>query len=97
MDYQEAITYLYSLEQFGIKFGLQNIQRFMELLGNPERKLRAIHIAGTNGKGSVAAYCASILQCAGYRVGLYTSPHLVRFEERIVINGKQISERDLVR
>jgi dihydrofolate synthase/folylpolyglutamate synthase len=97
MNYQESLSYLYSLEQFGIKFGLQNIQRFMELLGNPEKNLRAIHIAGTNGKGSVAAYCASILQCAGYNVGRYTSPHLVRFEERIVINGKQISEANLVR
>ncbi|MDI6783218.1 MAG: folylpolyglutamate synthase/dihydrofolate synthase family protein [bacterium] len=97
MQYQEALTYLYSLEQFGIKFGLQNIQRIMELLGNPQKKFRAIHIAGTNGKGSVAAYSANILQCCGYKVGLYTSPHLVRFEERIVINGNQISEADLVR
>ncbi|MCX7918532.1 MAG: bifunctional folylpolyglutamate synthase/dihydrofolate synthase [bacterium] len=97
MNYQEAISYLYSLEQFGIKFGLHNIQRMMELLGNPQETLRAIHIAGTNGKGSVAAYCASILTSAGYKVGLYTSPHLVKFEERMQINGKQITESELVR
>ncbi|MFB3896866.1 MAG: folylpolyglutamate synthase/dihydrofolate synthase family protein [bacterium] len=97
MNYQDSLSYLYSLEQFGIKFGLNNIQRMMDLLGNPEKNLRAIHIAGTNGKGSVAAYCSNILQCCGYKVGLYTSPHLVKFEERIAINGKPISESDLVR
>lgn len=97
MNYQESLSYLYSLEQFGVKFGLHNIQRMMDLLGNPEKSLRAIHIAGTNGKGSVAAYCSNILQCCGYKVGLYTSPHLVKFEERIAINRQQISEQELVR
>lgn len=97
MTYQEAIEYLFSLEFFGIKLGLDNIRRLMELLGDPQKNLRVIHIAGTNGKGSVANYTANILQASDYQVGLYTSPHLVRFEERISINGKLISETDIAR
>ncbi|MCD5390870.1 bifunctional folylpolyglutamate synthase/dihydrofolate synthase [candidate division NPL-UPA2 bacterium] len=90
MTYKQALAYLYDLERLGIKLGLSNIKRLLELLGNPGQGLRAIHIAGTNGKGSTAAFISSILKEAGYKVGLYTSPHLTDFRERITINGRQI-------
>ncbi len=90
MDYQTAIDYLFSLEFFGVKLGLANINRLLELCGNPQNNQKIIQIAGTNGKGSVAAMLETILQSAGYRVGLFTSPHLVDFAERIRINQKNI-------
>ena len=80
---QDPIEYLYSLEHFGIKLGLERMERFMHLLDHPHQKYKSIHVAGTNGKGSVCAYLAKILQQAGYKVGLYTSPHLIKFNERI--------------
>jgi len=83
---------LYSLQKFGVKLGLQNIEQFLELLGRPHKELKFFHIAGTNGKGSVASYIASILIEEGYKVGLYTSPHLVRFNERIKVNGEEIDD-----
>lgn len=79
-----------------MKFGLRNTRLILRSVGNPEKKFRSIHIAGTNGKGSTAAFLSSILMEAGYRTALYTSPHLVRFTERIRINGEEISERRLV-
>ena len=85
MDFSEARAYLNQALTFGIKLGLHRMNRMMELLHHPERQLQYIHIAGTNGKGSTAAYCASILAMTGRRVGLYTSPYLVRFTERIRI------------
>lgn len=85
MDFSEARAYLSQALTFGIKLGLHRMNRMMELLHHPERQLQYIHIAGTNGKGSTAAYCASILAMTGRRVGLYTSPYLVRFTERIRI------------
>jgi len=88
--YRETIDWLYGLQVFGIKLGLANIQRLLELLDNPHTKLRCIHIAGTNGKGSTAAFLHSIYCRAGYRPGLYTSPHLVDFTERIVVGGRPI-------
>jgi dihydrofolate synthase/folylpolyglutamate synthase len=91
----DTLEYLYSLQGRGIKLGLDNPLRIMDFCGNPHQKLASVHIAGTNGKGSVAAGIASILQNAGYRVGLYTSPHLVRFSERIKVNGRRIPD-DLV-
>jgi len=91
----KTLGYLYSLERFGIRLGLETMQRLMELLGHPERKFRSIHIAGTNGKGSTAAFTASILQAAGMRIGLYTSPHLVRFSERIRIGRQEITDGEL--
>ena len=97
MDYQAALEQLYRLERFGIKLGLENIRRLLGLLGNPQEGLQAVHVTGTNGKGSVCAYTASALQKAGYRVGLYTSPHLVRFNERIQVDGVPISDADLLR
>jgi dihydrofolate synthase/folylpolyglutamate synthase len=94
--YQQAITYLYSLQGRGMKFGLRGIKRLLTVLNNPHSDLRAIHIAGTNGKGSTAAMIASTLQEGGYKTGLYTSPHLVRFNERIRVNGVEISNRDII-
>lgn len=97
MDYHEFTGWMFGLERFGIKLGLDNIEEFLDRLGSPERNLRAIHVTGTNGKGSVCAIVASILKSHGLSVGLYTSPHLVDFRERISINGRLISERDVVR
>lgn len=97
MDYGEFTEWMFGLERFGIKLGLDNIKEFLGRLGNPERGFRSIHVTGTNGKGSVCAIAAEILRAHGLRVGLYTSPHLVDFRERITINNRRISERDVVR
>lgn len=97
MDYEAALQQLYGLERFGIKLGLENIRTLLSLVGNPHEGLRAIHVTGTNGKGSVCAYIASVLQRAGHRTGLYTSPHLIRFNERIQVDGVPISDADLLR
>src|SRR6266545_4226774 len=97
MDYQTTLDHLYRLERFGIKLGLDNVRRLLSLLGDPHRDLRVLHVTGTNGKGSVCAYAASALQSAGYRVGLYTSPHLIRFNERIRVDGEPISDDDVLR
>ncbi len=91
--YQRSLDYLYGLEKFGMIFGLKKIEEILEAIGDPHRDLQAIHIGGTNGKGSTAAMIASILQKEGYRVGLYTSPHLIRFTERIRINGEEIEPK----
>ncbi len=95
-DYQQALKYIYQLNKYGIKLGLENIFYLLSLLGNPQEKLKIIHIAGTNGKGSTAVIISSILQAAGFKVGLYTSPHLVDFNERMKINGKNISSSKVV-
>jgi len=92
MGYKEAVDYLYNLQRYGIKLGLSNTFTLMDLLGKPHQRFRTIHIAGTNGKGSTSAMMASILQASGLKVGLYTSPHLVSFTERIKVNGIPISE-----
>jgi len=97
MDYETTLEHLYRLERFGIKLGLDNIRRLLSLLGDPHRGLKVLHVTGTNGKGSVCAYAASVLQAAGYRVGLYTSPHLVRFNERIRVDRTPISDDDVLR
>jgi dihydrofolate synthase/folylpolyglutamate synthase len=91
-EYQQSIDYLYGLEKFGMIFDLKKVEEILEAIGNPHREIQAIHIGGTNGKGSTAAMMASILQKEGYRVGLYTSPHLIRFTERIKLNGKEIEK-----
>lgn len=96
MSYQDTLSYLFGLQKFGIKLGLTNIACLLQLFGSPHERLKAVHIAGTNGKGSTAATLASIVQKAGYRVGLYTSPHLVDFAERIRINGREIDESKVV-
>jgi dihydrofolate synthase/folylpolyglutamate synthase len=90
-SYKEGIEYLYNLQKYGIKFGLSKTSNLMKALGNPQRGRKYIHIAGTNGKGSVATFIASILKHAGIKVGLYSSPHLVRFTERFRINNEEIS------
>ena len=86
---------LFQRRQSGLKFSLDGIRNLCAALGNPQHHLSFIHIAGTNGKGSVAAMCASILQETGLRIGLYTSPHLLRYHERFRINGQEISDMEL--
>ena len=92
MSYQNELSYLYSLQQFGIKLGLSNIKELCSMLDDPQDSIKTIHVGGTNGKGSTAAIISSILTEAGYKVGLYTSPHLLNFTERIRINNIPISE-----
>jgi dihydrofolate synthase/folylpolyglutamate synthase len=94
--YRDSIDYLYGLQKYGIKFGLNSTERILERLGNPHRRLRCIHVGGTNGKGSTAAILSSILTRHGFRVGLYTSPHLVRFTERFRINDKEVPMQDVL-
>lgn len=88
LSYNSTIKFLYGLQKFGMKFGLENIKRLCASLGNPHQDYPTIHIAGTNGKGSTAAMIASVLTASGYKTGLYTSPHLLKFNERIRIDGK---------
>jgi dihydrofolate synthase/folylpolyglutamate synthase len=95
--YQEAIQFLYQLRWFGAKFGLTNTLRLAALAGNPQERLRFIHVAGTNGKGSTCAMLDSIYRAAGLRVGLFTSPHLVAFGERIQVNRQLVPEPEIVR
>ena len=97
MTYAEAIQFLYSLQVFGAHFGLDRALRLAQRLGNPQNELRFIHVAGTNGKGSTCAMLESIYRTSGLRVGLYTSPHLVSFRERIQVNRELISQDDVVR
>jgi dihydrofolate synthase/folylpolyglutamate synthase len=97
MTYREAVARLYSLERWGIKLGLDNIREFCSYLGNPQESFRTIHIAGTNGKGSVTALLDSVLRHAGYQVGRYTSPHLRDFRERIQVGGEPISRQRFIR
>jgi len=92
MDLETSLKKLFSLHTFGIKLGLENTIGFLDYLGNPQQALKTIHIAGSNGKGSTSSFIASILQEFGFKVGLYTSPHFVKFNERVVINGKQIED-----
>ncbi|WP_299978779.1 folylpolyglutamate synthase/dihydrofolate synthase family protein [Desulfobacula sp.] len=94
--YQECLDKIYKLGRFGIKLELDTILNILKLLNNPQKNYRLIHVAGTNGKGSTATYIASILQKAGFKTGLYTSPHLVKFNERIAVNGEQISNKHVV-
>src|SRR5213594_666759 len=97
MTYEDAIRFLYGLQLFGAKLGLENTGKLADLSGGPHEKLRFIHLAGTNGKGSTCAMLESIYRTAGLRVGLFTSPHLISFRERIQINRQLISEKDVVR
>lgn len=97
MTYTDAIRFLYGLQLHGTKLGLENTRRLAALAGNPQNRLRFIHVAGTNGKGSTCAMLESIYRAAGRRVGLFTSPHLVSFRERIQINRQPITEGEVVR
>ena len=92
MDLETSLKKLFSLHTFGIKLGLDNTIGFLDYLSNPQKYLKTIHIAGSNGKGSTSSFIASILQEFGFKIGLYTSPHFVKFNERVVINGKQIED-----
>ncbi len=96
MNYDETILYLYNLQKFGIKLGLENIRNISEIFNNPQGSYQSIHIAGTNGKGSTAIILQSILTEDGLKTGLFTSPHLVRFTERIKINRTEISQEDVI-
>ena len=94
-SYKKTIEYIYNLNKYGIKLGLKNITYLLSLFDNPHLQTKTIHVAGTNGKGSTAAIISSILQAANYKVGLYTSPHLVHFQERMMINGEFIAKEEV--
>ncbi len=95
MTYTEALQYISSLARFGSKPGLARIQKLMALLGNPQQQLAFVHVAGTNGKGSTTAMIASVLRKAGYKTGLYISPYVIDFRERIQVDGQMISREAL--
>ncbi|NFI03593.1 bifunctional folylpolyglutamate synthase/dihydrofolate synthase [Clostridium botulinum] len=95
MNYEEAMNYISSVGRFGSNYGLKRTYRLLELLGEPQKKLKLVHIAGTNGKGSTTSMITAILMGMGYKVGMYTSPYLEEFEERIQINGKNIPKNKL--
>ena len=97
MQYEEIIEIIQSKRRFGKAYGRDVTAEMMDLLGHPEEGMQIIHIAGTNGKGSTAAFVSSILHAAGFVVGRFTSPHLIRFTERIVVDGQEISKEDVVR
>jgi dihydrofolate synthase/folylpolyglutamate synthase len=92
MTIQESLNKLFSLHTFGIKLGLDNTRAFLEYLDNPQKKIKTIHVAGSNGKGSTSAFLASMLTEFGYKTGLYTSPHFIRFNERIKIGNEEIPD-----
>ncbi|MCI5572407.1 MAG: bifunctional folylpolyglutamate synthase/dihydrofolate synthase [Faecalibacterium prausnitzii] len=96
MNYEQALEYIHAVQWAGHKPGLSRTRTLLAALGDPQRQLRFVHIAGTNGKGSTAAMMASCLRKAGYRVGLYTSPFINRFNERIQVDGQQIGDQELV-
>ncbi len=93
MDLETSLKKLFALHTFGVKLGLDNIKAFLKYIGDPQTKLKTFHIAGSNGKGSTSAFTSSILQECGYKTGLYTSPHFVRFNERIMVNNEQIPDK----
>ncbi|MCX5807394.1 MAG: bifunctional folylpolyglutamate synthase/dihydrofolate synthase [Proteobacteria bacterium] len=95
MRYSDTMSYLYGLEKFGMVFGLENIKWLLSLINNPHSRLKTVHIGGTNGKGSVASMLSHILKEAGYTVGKYTSPHLISFNERITVNEKEITDKEV--
>ena len=95
MKYTEAVEYIESLQQYGIVPGLGNIRNLCEKLGNPQDELKFVHIAGTNGKGSVLAYISTILKEAGYKVGRYVSPTIFEYRERIQVNHRPITQKAL--
>ena len=97
MEYKEALAYLDGAHWFGAEPSLRRISELLDALGDPQKKLRFVHIAGTNGKGSCAAMLSSVLRAAGYRTGLYTSPYLYRFSERMQVNGEEITPDALAR
>lgn len=97
MNYTEALKYIHESHKFGMRLGLDNIKKLLELLGNPQDNLNIIHVAGTNGKGSTCSFISTILKESGYKVGLYTSPYLETFTERIRVNGENIPQEEVAR
>ena len=95
MNYNETLKYIHSVSNFFCKPGLDRIKTLCEYLGNPQDKLKFVHVAGTNGKGSFCAMLSRILTDAGYKIGTYTSPYILEFNERISINGESIPNNDL--
>ena len=95
MDYTESIRWLYSRQESGIKLGLTSIIRLLNELKVPDPKMPIIHVAGTNGKGSTCAFMDSVLRSAGHRTGLFTSPHLISFRERILLDGRPVTEIEI--
>ena len=95
--YQDTVELLTSVGKFHISLGLERMVKILDLLGNPQDKLNCIHVAGTNGKGSVCSIISTVLAYAGKKVGLYTSPHIFKYTERIQINGEQISDEDFAK
>lgn len=96
ISYQDCLDTIFKLGRFGIKLELDTVVNILRLLNNPQKNYHTIHVAGTNGKGSTATYIESILRKAGFKTGIYTSPHLVRFNERICVNGEPISDQKVV-
>jgi dihydrofolate synthase/folylpolyglutamate synthase len=94
--YKSTLDEMFGLQRFGIKLGLATIRNILKILGNPQNQYNCIHIAGTNGKGSIASGLSAILQAGGFRVGLYTSPHLIDFNERIMVNNRMITNKRVV-
>ena len=97
MDYSNTLDYIEKLSGLGSKLDLGRINEILERLGRPQDKLKAVHVAGTNGKGSVSSMISQMLISAGYKTGLYTSPHLEKYNERYVINNVEISDSDFVK
>lgn len=96
VSYSDCLKEMFALGRFGIKLELKTVADILERLGSPQKKFYSVHIAGTNGKGSIASYIASILSNSGFKTGLYTSPHLIKFNERFRINGTMVSDDDIV-
>ena len=96
MNYDQALEYIHSIKRFSTKPGLQRIQNLLEEMGNPQRSMNYVHVAGTNGKGSTVAMCASVMRQAGYRTGEFISPFLERFNERMQVDGEPIPDERLV-
>lgn len=94
--YQQAERFILSREFFGMKLGLENIREFLASIGSPQDRFPAVHIGGTNGKGSTSAMLASVFHAAGYKTGLYTSPHLVDFRERVAVDHALIPKLSVI-
>jgi dihydrofolate synthase/folylpolyglutamate synthase len=94
--YRQAERFILSREFFGMKLGLENIREFLSSIGSPQDRFPAVHIGGTNGKGSTSAMLAAVCRAAGYKTGLYTSPHLVDFRERVTVDGALISKASVI-
>ena len=96
MNYNEAIDFIMSHRKFQKTGGHERIEQLLSLLGSPHKKLKFVHIVGTNGKGSTSVALSSVLQQAGYRTGLFTSPYVVKFGERIQVDGEYIPDKDII-